>query len=69
MIDDNYEVDVEKDAKARKNNIKMLTILIVAFLIGILVRWDYISSEVSTTVSGYFDTKVIKNDTVTNLGN
>lgn len=42
----NPETDTEAEAKIRKRNIKMMVILIILFLIGILTRWDYITSEI-----------------------
>ena len=69
IIDKDYKVDEGQDTKARKNNIIMLSLLIVVFIIGIIIRWDYVSSEISTTVEGYFETEKPANDSLNNLKN
>lgn len=63
--DKELERDPIKDEKMRKRNVYLLIALIVVFLIGILMRWEFVSTGVSDGVNRYFspdttDTVVVK---------
>lgn len=50
--------------KESRTNIIVMIILGLMFVVGIIIRWDYISGEVSSTVDHYvdmFDADSIKN--------
>ncbi len=52
------EIDREKDEKNRKLNIKISIILIVLFLIGIIIRWDYITKEIKGSIDRYINPEI-----------
>lgn len=41
---------IEKEKRNSKRNVYSMIIIIVLFIIGIIIRWDYVSSEISESV-------------------
>lgn len=50
MIDNN-----KQDNKARNKNIYMMLIIIILFTIGILIRWNYVTSEIKESINKYIN--------------
>ncbi len=47
----------EPMTKEQKNNVILMIILIILFLIGIITRWGYIKTEISDSVNHFFPSK------------
>ena len=41
--------------KKQNTNVKLMIILIILFVIGIIIRWDYISGEITDSFTGLFE--------------
>ncbi len=41
--------------KNQKRNIKMMAALIALFIIGIAIRWEYISKEITEAIDALFN--------------
>ena len=54
----------EKKLKSSKRNVKMIIIIMVLFIIGIIIRWDYVSTEISEGWKRGFNPEKIENDSV-----
>ncbi len=41
--------------KYQKRNVVAMGILILLFIIGIIIRWDFVSSEVTSSIDALFN--------------
>ena len=57
----------EKEIKNSKRNIYMMFVIIGLFIIGIILRWDYVSSEISESVKSRFNPDEEVVDTIKNI--
>lgn len=48
------------EKKESSRTVTVMVLLILAMLIGIITRWDYIQSEVGTVIKNMFPAKVEK---------